>query len=53
MLFFQLFDIEILSWSGMHTTIPLLNTDTHVDIGALSGLGASGLQNPAATLTGL
>jgi len=52
-LFFQLFDIEIISWSGMHDKIPLLNTDTHVDIGALSGLGQTGLTNPAASLAGL
>jgi hypothetical protein len=53
LLFFTLFDIEIMSWDGYHSTIPLFNTGATVDIGALGKLGNTGLTNPAASLKGL
>jgi hypothetical protein len=53
LLFVQLFDIEILSWSGIHDTIPLLNTSTSVQMPALNGIGGTGLTNPASSLAGL
>jgi hypothetical protein len=53
LLFFTLFDIEILSWDGFHDTVPLFNTKQSVDMGALSLLGGTGLTNPATSLKGL
>ncbi len=53
LLFFTLFDIEIMSWDGFHSTVPLFNTSTNVDMPALSLLGKTGLTNPAKSLQGL
>ncbi len=53
LLFFTLFDVEIMSWDGFHSTVPLFNTSTNVDVLALSRLGKNGLTNPAKSLQGL
>jgi len=52
-LFFKIFDITIISWDGMTSTVPLFNTKTTAAFPNLDPIGATGLQNPARSLVGL
>jgi hypothetical protein len=52
-LFFRLFDIEILSWDGLHNQVPLFNTNTGAQLSAVGVLGGTGLMNPAKSMSDL
>ena len=52
-LFFKIFDITIISWDGITSTVPLFNTRTTAAFPNLDPLGATGLQNPSRSLVGL
>jgi len=53
LLFFRLFDIELLSWNGLHSTVPLFNTSQTLKLADLAVIGNTGLVNPAGSLADL
>jgi hypothetical protein len=53
LLFFRLFDITLVSWKGIHHTIPLFNTTQTLHLADLNVVGGTGLQNPAGSLADL